>query len=141
MQTKIDSLQKQSLNAYRPGLGEFMLGIQLHHAKLWFAGQNQNWPLADFEVHEILESLDDIRQFCQDRPEVKAIGMIDPAIDSVNSAIQHKDPSSFKRGFFLLTNTCNDCHKATNHSFNVVTIPGNLPVVNQDFKPSQPIPK
>jgi len=141
MHAKIDSLQKQSSNAYRPGLGEFMLGIQLHHAKLWFAAQNQNWPLADFEVHEILESLDDIRQFCQDRPEVKAIGMIDPAIDSVKNAIQQKDPSSFKRGFILLTNTCNDCHKATNHGFNVVTIPTNLPVVNQDFKSSQPISK
>jgi hypothetical protein len=141
MQAKIDSLQKQLGNEYRPGLGEFMLGLQLHHAKLWFSGQNQNWPLADFEVHEILESLDDIRQFCVDRPEVKAIGMINPAIDSVNHAIQQKDPSSFKRGFFLLTNTCNDCHKATNHGFNVVTIPNNLPVVNQDFKSSQPISK
>src|ERR1700746_2670892 len=66
MQSRIDSLQNELKNAYRPGLGEFMLAIQLHHAKLWFAGQNQNWPLADFEVHEILESLDDIRQFCQD---------------------------------------------------------------------------
>ena len=141
MQARIDSLQNELKNAYRPGLGEFMLGFQLHHAKLWFAGQNQNWPLADFEVHEILESLSDIRQFCQDRPEVKAIGMIDPAIDSVNNAIQQKNPSLFKSSFYLLTNTCNNCHKATNHGFNVVTIPNNLPVVNQDFKSSQPISK
>jgi hypothetical protein len=141
MQARIDSLQNESKNAYRPGLGDFMLGIQLHHAKLWFAGQNQNWALADFEVHEIKESLDDIRQFCQDRPEVKAIGMIDPAIDSINNAIQQKNSSSFKNSFYFLTNTCNNCHKATNHSFNVVTIPSNLPVVNQDFKSSQTISK
>lgn len=135
MQETIDSLQKQLANSYKPGLGEFMSGIQLHHAKLWFAGQNQNWPLADFEVHEIQEALEDIQKFCSDRPEVKAIGMIDPAIDSVNKAIQQKSSDLFKNSFMSLTTTCNNCHKATEHGFNVVTIPVNLPVVNQEFKP------
>ena len=35
-----------------PGFEEFMSNIQAHHAKLWFAGQNHNWKLADFEIHE-----------------------------------------------------------------------------------------
>jgi hypothetical protein len=137
MQSAIDSLEKKLGETYRPGLGEFMLGIQLHHAKLWFAGQNQNWPLADFEVNEIKESLEDIQKYCADRPEVKAIGMITPAIDSVNAAIQHKNDQSFKSSFTVLTSTCNNCHKATDHGFNVVTIPTSLPVVNQDFKPNK----
>ncbi len=134
MQAEIDSLQKQLSESYKPGLGEFMQGIQLHHAKLWFAGQNQNWPLADFEIHEIQEALEDIQKFCSDRSEVKTIGMISPAIDSVNNAIQSKSSELFKSSFILLTNTCNNCHQATEHGFNVVTIPTNLPVVNQDFK-------
>src|ERR1051326_7929529 len=104
MQIKIDSLQKQLAETYKPGFGEFMSGIQIHHAKLWFAGINQNWPLADFEVHEIRESLDDIRQFCKDRPEVKAMGMINPAIDSVAIAVRQKDLTLFKSDFVLLTN-------------------------------------
>ena len=135
MQATIDSLQKQLNETYKPGFGEFMSGIQTHHAKLWFAGQNQNWPLADFEVHEIQEALEDVQKFCSDRPEVKAIGMINPAIDSINNAIQQKNPQLFKTSFVLLTNTCNNCHKATAHGFNIVTIPTNLPVANQDFKP------
>src|SRR5947207_8992364 len=104
MQGKIDSLQKQLAETYKPGFGEFMSGIQTHHAKLWFAGINQNWPLAEFEVHEIQESLDDIRQFCKDRPEVKAMGMINPAIDSVVNAVRQKDLTLFKSDFILLTN-------------------------------------
>jgi hypothetical protein len=135
MQTKIDSLQKQLAETYRPGFGEFMSGIQTHHAKLWFAGQNQNWKLADFEIHEIQEALEDIRKFNTERSESKAIGMINPALDSVSNAIQQKNKQLFKNSFILLTNTCNKCHKATEHEFNVVTIPTNLPVVNQDFKP------
>jgi len=138
MQIKIDSLQNDLSRTYKPGLGDFMSGIQLHHAKLWFAGQNENWPLADFEVHEIQESIDDIRQFCKDRTEVKALGMILAPLDSVNTAIQKRNLSEFKNSFYSLTNTCNTCHKATNHGFNVVVVPNNLPVVNQDFRPVQP---
>jgi len=133
-QSKIDSLQSQLDKAYKPGLGEFMTGIQLHHAKLWFAGQNQNWPLADFEIHEIQESLDDIDEFCKDRPEVKSIGMLRPTIDSVTNSIQQKNLQLFEKSFSLLTTTCNNCHKATDHGFNVVTIPTSPPVSNQDFK-------
>ncbi len=137
MQAKMDSLQKQINETYKPGFGEFMTGIQSHHAKLWFAGQNQNWSLADFEMHEIQENLEDIQRFCSARPEVKAMGMINPAMDSVNKAIQQKNLHLFKSSFILLTNTCNKCHKATEHGFNVVTAPTGLPVVNQDFKPVQ----
>jgi len=137
MQATIDSLQKQLNETYKPGLGEFMSGIQTHHAKLWFAGINQNWRLADFEVNEIKESLEDIQKFCIDRPEVKSIGMISQPIDSVNNAIQQKNLQLFTNSFTLLTNTCNNCHKATEHGFNVVTIPVSPPVTNQDFKPAK----
>lgn len=135
MRASVDSLQKLLNETYKPGLGEFMSGIQLHHAKLWFAGQNQNWPLADFEVHEIMESLDDIQAYCRERPEIKSIGMIRPPIDSVTKAIEQKDLLHFKNSFMVLTATCNECHKATDHGFNVVIVPTSLPVVNQEFKP------
>lgn len=137
LQARIDSLQNELDNTYKPGFGEFMSGIQMHHAKLWFAGQNQNWELADFEINEIKEALEDIPKYCSDRPEVKSIGMINAPIDSISHAIQQKNLQLFKSSFILLTNTCNNCHKGTEHGFNVVTIPTNLPVVNQDFKPIQ----
>jgi len=114
-----------------------MSGIQTHHAKLWFAGINNNWPLADFEIHEIEEALEDVQKFCSDRPEVKSIGMITAALDSTKNSIQQKNLSLFKNDFLLLTATCNNCHKATDHGFNVVTVPTELPVTNQDFKPAQ----
>ena len=137
LQAKIDSLEKQLANSYKPGFGEFMSGIQAHHAKLWFAGLNENWPLADFEVHEIQEALEDLGKFCTERPEIKSIRMIDGPLDSVIGSISNKNLSSFRNSFTYLTATCNNCHKETNHEFNVVTIPTSLPVVNQDFKPIQ----
>lgn len=137
LQHQIDSIKKQLNNAYKPGLGEFMMGVQEHHAKLWFAGIDQNWPLADFEVHEIGETVDDIKQYCTDRPEVKSIGIIDPAISSIDAAIKQKNVEQFKKAFAGLTNSCNNCHKDNQHGFNVITIPAGLPVENQKFKPGQ----
>jgi hypothetical protein len=130
-----DSASAKPAAVYKPGLGEFMSGIQVHHAKLWFAGINQNWKLADFEMHEIGESMDNIRQFNTDRPEVKSLTMIDAPLDSVNVAIQKKDLNSFKKSFNILTNTCNTCHRATDHGFNVVKMPDSPPFSNQDFSP------
>lgn len=137
LRVQIDSLQNKLNNSYKPGLGEFMSSIQVHHAKLWFAGTNNNWELADFEINEIREALDDIQKFSADRPEVKSIKMIDPAIDSVSQAIKKQDSQLFKRSFGVLTTTCNHCHKATDHGFNVIIIPTTPPVSNQQFKPAR----
>lgn len=134
LKAKIAELQKQLNNSYKPGLGEFMSGIQVHHAKLYFAGINENWELADFEIHEIMESLEDIPKYCADREEVKDIHIINPAIDSVSEAIRLKDIILFKKTYSLLTNTCNDCHKATKHAFNVVKVPDTPIFSNQDFR-------
>jgi len=134
LQNRIDSLEKKLAGTYKPGFGEFMSGIQVHHAKLWFAGQNQNWPLAGFEVNEIKELLDGIKKYCANRPETVSIGMIDPPMDSISHAIQLKDPVRFKNTYILLTNTCNNCHKATMHEFNSIKIPDSPPFSNQDFK-------
>ncbi len=131
---QIDSLQTKIANTYKPGFGEFMSEIQVHHEKLWFAGENQNWQLADFEINEIKESLADIREYCTDRPETKDLQMIDAPIDSINIAIQQKNNELFKKDFVLLTATCNSCHQATNHGFNVIKQPDTPPFSNQVFK-------
>ena len=135
MQQQIDSLKSKLGNTYKPGLGEFMSGIQVHHAKLWYAGINSNWKLADFEINEIMEALDDIKKYNADRPEVKSIGMIDPAIDSLNAAIKQRNQALFKTSFQLLTNPCNNCHRATAHEFNTIKVPDTAPFSNQEFKP------
>ena len=73
LQKKTDSLQHELNNTYKPGLGEFMSSIQVHHAKLWFAGQNNNWKLADFEIHEIMEAVEDIQHYDQGQGRGKRI--------------------------------------------------------------------
>ncbi|HEV3411584.1 MAG TPA: hypothetical protein VG101_03855 [Puia sp.] len=135
LQVQVDSLQRRLSNSYTPGLGEFMSGIQVHHEKLWFAGSAQNWKLANFEIDEIREALDDIQRFCTDRPEIASIPMILPPMDSVSKAVAQQDLPRFKAAFTLLTGTCNNCHRATKHEFNVIQIPTTPPFSNQVFTP------
>src|SRR3954452_3019322 len=134
LQNKVDSLQVALKETYKPGLGEFMSSIQVHHEKLYFAGQNENWKLADFEIHEIMEAVDDIQHYASNRPEAKELPMLLPALDSVNEAIKKQDKNLFNKNFVNLTNTCNACHKAVNYEFNLVKIPETPPFSNQVFK-------
>lgn len=133
LKTRIDSLEKRLNNTYKPGFGEFMSNIQIHHSKLWFAGENENWQLADFEIGEIMESLEDIKQYETERKESAMIPMLNPALDSINESIKQKNKSMFRSSFTLLTNTCNNCHKAAGFGFNVVKIPDSPPFTNQIF--------
>ena len=137
LETQIDSLNNKLHNTYKPGFGEFMSSIQLHHAKLWFAGTNNNWKLADYEVHEMQEALANIQKYNTDRPESQVVDAVYPAIDSITNAIKQQDQQLFKSSYILLTRTCNDCHKSTSHEFNVITIPTTPPVSNQNFKVGQ----
>jgi hypothetical protein len=139
LEHRIDSLQIQLANTYKPGFGEFMTDVQIHHAKLWFAGEQQNWALANFEVNEIEEAITGIKTYCQDRSETKEIDMINQPLDHLDMAIQQKSPEQFKNSYMLLTKTCNNCHQSTNHAFNVITVPTLPPFSNQVF--SLPVAK
>ena len=132
--SRIDSLEKKVAATYKPGFGEFMSSIQIHHAKLWFAGKNKNWELADFEMHEIAETLDAIKEYQTEREESKKVDILKPSLDAVKDAIDKKDSSLFNSSYLLLTSSCNNCHKAVNFGFNVVKVPEIPPFSNQAFK-------
>ena len=134
LQNRIDSLQSLIDDSYKPGFGEFMTNIQIHHAKLWFAGTNKNWRLAQFEIQEIRESMEDIQKYQSEREETKTLPIIFAPLDSVQAAVSDSSLNKFKQSFTNLTNTCNACHQAVNNEFNKIKIPNSPPFSNQDFK-------
>jgi hypothetical protein len=128
-----DSLRKL-VSAMKPGLGEIMLGLQVHHNKLWFAGREENWPLAQFEHDEIMELITQAETVNTDRPEVKLFKvMIYAQLDSIQKAIKDKDVHEFSEKFNTFTNSCNNCHKNTHFEFNRIQTPERIPYSNQDF--------
>ncbi len=133
LQDQINKLKVQESNSYKPGFGEFMSNIQIHHAKLWFAGKNENWQLADFELSEIRETVTAIQKYETEREESKSVSVLFSALDSVRTAVQKQDPKQFVESYKVLTITCNACHQSVKFGFNVVKIPDTPPFSNQDF--------
>jgi hypothetical protein len=127
---------------FTPGLGEIMTLTQMRHVKLWFAGQNANWPLASYELDELNEGLDDVAKFhpTHKDAELPIPQLIDKImkmpIEQLEEAVKAQDQNQFTKAFDGLTEGCNSCHQATKFGFNVVTRPSANPYTNQLFQPA-----
>jgi hypothetical protein len=124
---------------YAPGLGEFMTATQLRHAKLWFAGKNNNWDLAAYEIDEIKEGLQDAEKQFPTHDGVPVADMIksivDPAIERLEKAVAAKSSTKFTVAFDELTRACNGCHTGANKPFIRIQRPTVPPLGNQNFAP------
>jgi len=134
LENKVKELKQELANVHKPGFGAIMGNIQTHHSKLWFAGKGENWKLAEFEIHEIIESLDDIEKYQKDRVENEKMFMIRPALDSISRVIKDRNLSQFKDSYEFLTESCNACHKETKYEFIKITVPSTMSYYNQEFK-------
>jgi hypothetical protein len=128
---------------YTPGLGEIMSLQQMRHAKLWFAGEAQNWDLASYELDELGEGFDDAVRFHPTHKDSPVpLGEVVPnmgtaLVAEVRKAVDAKDTAAFERAFDGLTAGCNNCHQATNFAFNRVRRPTTNPYPNQQFEPAK----
>jgi len=126
---------------YSPRIGDIMILMQIRHAKLWFAGNARNWELADFELDELKEGLEDIEKLF---PTIEGVAM-PPVIDALNDgeiaqltkAIEAQDRAKFASAFDRLTAACNACHQVTKHAFIVIQRPTAPPLTNQSFAPQR----
>lgn len=133
LQSQLEKQQELLDNMYKPGFGDLMGSLQNHHNKLWFAGTNENWELADFAMHEIEEIVEDIKDIHADREETQSIFIIEPSIESMEKAIDEQNIEDFKNEYIVLTNACNTCHKATGYEFISIQTPTLPSYTNQDF--------
>jgi hypothetical protein len=135
----ISSCAKPRETGYVPGLGELMAGQQVRHAKLWFAGENENWRLAAYEVDELKEGFGDVVKLhpvLEDShiPVSKLVPtLIEGPLGEVGAAVEARDKIRFETAFDKLTAACNQCHQAANFGFNVVKRPTAPPFTNQEF--------
>ena len=131
--------RSDDVTAYTPGLGEIMTLTQMRHAKLFFAGEAENWALASYETDELEEGFRDAVAFHpthKDSPvDLRATlpEMVDAPIADLRVAIEAQDKTQFERGFDALTAGCNACHRAMRFGFNVVQRPTQNAFSNQDF--------
>ena len=127
--------------AHSPGLVEIMMATQSHHAKLWLAGNARNWDLADYQIDELKEGLEDAAKDIPDYKGVPVGRMIDdlmmPPIAEIESAIKARDGAKFAAAFDRLTAACNACHQGSTRGFIVIQRPAASSFPNQSFAPKR----
>jgi len=138
--TVVAAGEQPAIESYIPGFGEFMSATQVRHSKLWFAGTAENWALAEHELEEIKEGLEDAATLHPTHKDVPVAAMIKSKLDTplahVAKSINAKDNGEFIRTFDELTAACNACHKEASYPFIKIKRPTAPPVTNQEFGPS-----
>jgi hypothetical protein len=139
MELSACSWRTTDTESHMPGFGEIMASIETRHAKLWFAGQAGNWPLAAYEIDELREGLEDVGTL---HPTHKTVPtsvprliaeMMERPLDELEKAVKAQDRVSFEKNFDGLTAACNACHQVSKFGFLGVTRPSFNPFPNQDF--------
>ena len=133
-QAEITALRKElaelKKSAYHPELGEQMLGLQIRHARLWYAGQARNWTLAAFELQEIKEAFDAVVEQNPDhaifQPQRLADilpGMTQGSIRALRDAIDRSSKAEFDKAYDGLSAACTGCHHVAGNDFLVIQRP------------------
>jgi hypothetical protein len=131
--------QQPALPAYKPELIEFMVFTQIRHAKLWLAGNAGNWELAEYEIDELNEVLQNTAKQVPDYKGMPVGKMIESVamapIQEVEKAVKAKNRARFAAAYDKLTAACNTCHQSANRSFIVIQRPSGSAFPNQSFSP------
>jgi hypothetical protein len=141
LQASLKSMQADLATAKElaPGLGEYMTTIQLHAAKLWFAGKAANWRLAEYELHELEETMEVVKKLNVEKNGVKISNVMDGVLQTqiaqLEKSIKQKTPADFQKSYDETLSACNGCHTESGHPFIQIVRPTAPPVTNQKWEP------
>jgi cytochrome c556 len=113
-----------------PELGQQMLELQLRHARLWSAGQGEDWTLVLFQVTELGETAKEIVATNPDHAALQPARlaevmppMLDPAFKALRDSADHRSRQEFEQAYDQLSAACTACHTAASHDFLVIGRP------------------
>jgi hypothetical protein len=133
-----------------PDQSHAMTDVAMQFSNLWFAGEKENWPLADFFWSETRSHLAWAVRIIPIRKDNAGREVNLPAIlqslensplKDLGAAIKAKDRSAFEKAYRFTIDGCYSCHKAADKPYlrpQIPTAPA-LPIVN--FDPQADWPK
>jgi uncharacterized protein YukE len=137
-----DSLTRMQADAQTakdlaPGLGEYMTTIQLHAGKLWFAAKATNWPLAEYELDELKETMKAAKALNAEKNGVKISNVLDSVLQTqvaqLAASIKRKSSAEFQSSYDETLSACNGCHTEAGYKFIQIVRPNSPPVTNQKW--------
>jgi hypothetical protein len=133
-----------ALKGLLPSQSHSMVDVEFQFANLWFAGKNQNWPLATFYLNETRSHLNwtvrlhPVRKLANGgdldlRPILK--GVEDGGLASIRAAIDKHDEGGFETAYKQMLGQCTACHEAAEKPFLRPQVPSAPPSALIDMKP------
>lgn len=121
--------------ASQPALSDIMNAIQSRHAKLWYAGNLGNWPLAKFELAQLQDEFLNAAMLYRNIP-VDAVKLATNPLNDMDKAVASKNGPGFVAAYKTFTNACNACHAVGDVGFIAIRVPTAQPYSNQIFEPA-----
>lgn len=124
---------------YHPSLGDLMtMAVQPRHTKLGLAGQERNWPYAQYELSELRNAFARVARTIPTYRNIDMTAVIgaltSEPLKAVEQAIHAQDAGQFKLAYAQLTTTCNACHLSQDHAAVVIRVPTGNPYPDQEFR-------
>lgn len=120
-------------------IADVMTKVQRHFNKLYFAGSNENWELAEFYIEETEEAMEGLAEadVVEDGVNVSALVMTKgfAPLEQVEAAVKAQDKTAFLEAYTLQTEQCNSCHALTKHAFIKIKVPETPVFDNQVYTP------
>jgi hypothetical protein len=123
-----DAAPSHHAPGYLPSISDLMIAtIQPRHERLWRAGKDGNWDFAAYELGNLKGAFNRLGQAHPTQGDIPFADMIasvtDQPFTELNSAIRSKDSAAFGKAYADLTDACNSCHQALNHSVVEIRVP------------------
>jgi hypothetical protein len=143
-------IETNSLDGRLPDQSHAMADVGYHFANLWFAADQQNWPLADYYLGETRSHLKwavrihPVRK-TKTGAEIDLKGILDAVDNSflteIGTAITNKDSAKFKIAYRQTIEGCYACHKACEKPFLRPQVPNAASVSILNFDPAATWPE
>jgi hypothetical protein len=139
LQTEINRLKGMV-----PDQSHAMKDVGYHFANLWFAGQNQNWPLAKFFLDETRSHLRwavriiPVRKTKAGDLDLKGIldAVDNTSLAQIQTTINSKDLTGFQRAYRQTLEGCYACHRAAEKPYLRPQIPAHPETSIINFDPA-----
>ncbi len=95
-------------NQFR-GFDMAMVETGYRYKELYWAGQDQNWEYADYQIEKIRKAIDNGLKRRHKRVK-SAEHFLTVALPEMKKAIEKRDTLVFNKNFQILTNSCISCH-------------------------------
>ena len=127
-----------------PDQSHAMSDVGSHFTNLWFAGQQENWPLAQFCSDEVRSHLRWAVRIIPKRKDAEGReidlggilgGLETSTLKDLDQAVKAKDKGKFTAAYKLQMEGCMACHRATNKPYIRLHIPEKPDAGILEFRP------